>query len=94
MKQSLRITAYTGWLIPFLIAASFMGFWIVDIVVPTLKGGDFNRLYDFYGIRYLDISLCATVIGFTWLSCVVVRLARQVIRIKINCGATVESERH
>lgn len=51
MKHSLRITAYAGWLIPFIVAASFMGFWIVDIVVPTLKGGNFNGLYDFYGIR-------------------------------------------
>ena len=83
MKQSLRITAYTGWLIPFFVAASFMGFWITDIVIPTLKGGNFNELYDFYGIRYLDITLTATVIGFIWMSLVVVRLAQQVI-VKIT----------
>ncbi len=77
MKQNWKIALYTGWLLPFLLAASFMGLWIVDIAVPTLKGRNFNALYDLNNIRYLDISLEATIIGFTWLSYAVIRIAKE-----------------
>lgn len=67
----------SGWLIPFAIAGLFIGRWIIDIVIPTLKGGNFNALYDFHQIRYLDITLLCSVVGFLWLSFVVVKLAKQ-----------------
>ncbi len=89
MKQNWKTAVYTGWLLPFLFAATFMGLWIVDIVVPTLKGGNFNALYDLNKIRYLDISLGATIIGFTWLSYVVIRIAK-----KEYCSSTHDSLPH
>ena len=77
MKHNWKIAVYAGWLLPLLLAVCFMGLWIVDIVVPTLKGGNFNALYEINNIRYLDISLGATIIGFTWLSYVVIRLVKE-----------------
>ncbi len=77
MKHNWKIAVYTGWLLPLFFAAFFIGLWIVDIVVPTLKGGNFNALYDLNNIRYLDISLGATIFGFTWLSYVVIHVAKE-----------------
>lgn len=59
-----------GWLIPCVICALFFGAWLVQIVTPTLKGADFNQLYDLHGIRYLDITLVTFVIAFTWFAAI------------------------
>jgi hypothetical protein len=64
-----------GWLLPFLVCAMFLGAWLLEIVIPTLKGGDFNQLYDSHGIRYLDITLVSFVVGFAWLAYVHVNAA-------------------
>ena len=63
----------TGWLLPFCICAVFFGAWLVEIVIPTLKGANFNELYDLHGIRYLDITLVSFVAGFVWLAFVAVQ---------------------
>ena len=62
------IVIKAGWLIPVAIATAFVSLWIVNIVIPTLKGADFNLLYDFYNIRYLDIALVSVVCTLTWLA--------------------------
>ena len=57
MKKSFQFLLLTGWLIPVGIALIFFGRWIVEIVVPTLKGGNFDQLYDLHQVRYLDTTL-------------------------------------
>jgi hypothetical protein len=49
------------------LALLFFGRWIVDIVVPTLKGVDFDHLYDVHQVRYLDVTLTCIVVAFSWL---------------------------
>ena len=60
MKKQIQFLLLTGWLIPVGVALVFFGRWITEIVVPTLKGGDFNQLYDLHQVRYLDITLACT----------------------------------
>ena len=68
-----RVLLKAGWLLPLGICAFYMAAWLIDIVIPTLKGADFNELYDQHGIRYLDIALVSFVIGFVWLAFVHIR---------------------
>ena len=64
-----------GWLLPFSVCALFLGAWLIEIMIPTLKGADFNQLYDSHGIRYLDVTLVAFVTGFVWLTAMHIRAA-------------------
>src|SRR5688572_21919500 len=77
MKRQLHFFLLTGWLIPFGIALVFFGMWIIDIVIPTLKGGNLDRLYDLHQIRYLDTTLASTVVAFAWVGIAVFRWARR-----------------
>jgi len=73
MEENLRTFLRAGWLLPLAAALAFFSRWIVDIVIPTLKGGNFDALYDLHGVQYLDITLILTIIGFIWMSVVVIR---------------------
>ncbi|PKF56434.1 XRE family transcriptional regulator [Alteromonadales bacterium alter-6D02] len=58
-----------AWLIAFALSSVFFGLWIVDILIPTLKGADFNQQYEQHGnFRYLDFGGASFVIGFVFLS--------------------------
>ena len=77
MKNQLQFLLLTGWLIPVGVALLFFGRWITEIVVPTLKGGNFDQLYDFHGVRYLDTTLASVVIAFVWVTSVVFKWAKR-----------------
>ncbi len=77
MNKQIHILLLTGWLIPAGIALVYLGRWITEIVVPTLKGGNFDQLYDLHGVRYLDTTLGCVVIAFAWLTFAVFRWARR-----------------
>jgi len=77
MKKQIQFFLLTGWLIPVGIALVFFGRWITEIVVPTLKGGNFDQLYDLHGVRYLDTTLAAVMIAFVWVAIAVIRWARR-----------------
>ena len=54
-----------SWLVAFVFAFSFFGLWIVDILIPTLKGADFNTQYQIHGdFRYLDFGGLSLILGF------------------------------
>jgi transcriptional regulator with XRE-family HTH domain len=54
-----------AWLVAFASASVFFGLWIVDILIPTLKGADFNQQYELHGnFRYLDFGGLSFFIGF------------------------------
>jgi transcriptional regulator with XRE-family HTH domain len=54
-----------AWLVAFALASIFFGLWIVDILIPTLKGADFNQQYELHGnFRYLDFGGLSFFIGF------------------------------
>jgi hypothetical protein len=78
MKKQISLLMLTGWLIQAALALVFFGRWIVEIVVPTLKGGSFDALYDLHQVRYLDTTLACTAVAFVWASMALVRLARNV----------------
>jgi hypothetical protein len=77
MNKQIHILLLTGWLIPAGIALVYLGRWITEIVVPTLKGGNFDQLYDLDGVRYLDTTLGCVVIAFAWLTFAVFLWARR-----------------
>jgi hypothetical protein len=77
MKKQIHFFFLTGWLIPVAVALLFFGRWITEIVVPTLKGGNFNQLYDLHRVRYLDTTLACLVVAFLWLTFAVFRWARK-----------------
>ena len=57
-----------AWLIAFAVSSVFFGLWIVDILIPTLKGADFNNQYEIHGnFRYLDFGSISFFIGFLFL---------------------------
>jgi hypothetical protein len=76
VKKQFQFLMLTGWLVPVGVALVYFGRWLTEIVVPTLKGGDFDRLYDLHGVRYLDVTLGCVVIAFAWVSMGVIRWAR------------------
>jgi hypothetical protein len=76
MKKQLHLFLLTGWLIPVALALLFFGRWIIDIVIPTLKGGSFDQLYDLHGIRYLDTTVGCVSLALLWLTFAVFRWAR------------------
>ena len=75
MRKQIQFILLTGWLIPVAVALLYFGRWITEIVVPTLKGGDFDRLYDLHQVRYLDTTLASTVIAFVWVAVSVIHAA-------------------
>jgi hypothetical protein len=77
MKRQMHFFFLAGWLIPAGIALMYFGRWIKDIVIPTLKGGSFNDLYDLHQVRYLDTTLACTLIAFTWLTLAAMQWARR-----------------
>jgi hypothetical protein len=77
MKKQIQFLLFTGWLVPAGIALLFFGRWIMDIVIPTLKGGSFDQLYDLHRIRYLDTTLVCAAVAFLWVTLAVVRWARK-----------------
>jgi hypothetical protein len=77
MKKQIHFFILTGWLIPAGTAIVLMARWIREILVPTLKGGNFEQLYDLHGIRYLDLTLFSATLAFTWMTIAVVRWARK-----------------
>ena len=77
VKKQLQFLFLTGWLIPVGIALIFFGRWIVEIVVPTLKGGNFDQLYDLHQVRYLDTTLGCIVVAFAWAALALCRWARK-----------------
>lgn len=77
MKHSAKLFVLTGWLIPVGIALLYFGRWIREIVIPTLKGGNFNQLYDLHQVRYLDITLACILLTFAWVAVAVFQWARK-----------------
>ena len=58
-----------AWIIAFAFSSIFFGLWIIDILIPTLKGADFNQQYEINGnFRYLDFGGISFFIGFLLLS--------------------------
>ena len=76
MKGQMQFFLLTGWLIPIGVALVFFGRWITEIVIPTLKGGSFDQLYDLHRVRYLDTPLACTALAFAWIAVAVIRCAR------------------
>lgn len=57
-----------AWLVAFAFSSIFFGLWIVDILIPTLKGADFNQQYEIHGnFRYLDFGGISFFLGFLFL---------------------------
>ena len=57
-----------AWLVAFAFSSVFFGLWIVDILIPTLKGADFNQQYEIHGnFRYLDFGGISFFFGFLFL---------------------------
>lgn len=77
MKRNIQLFLLTGWLLPVAIALTFFGRWITEIVIPTLKGGSFDQLYEFHQVRYLNTSLGCTVIAFAWVALVMFKWAKR-----------------
>ena len=77
MKRQLHFFLLTGWLIPIGVALVFFGRWIMEIVIPTLKGGSFDQLYDLHRVRYLNTTLACTLIAFSWVAFGVIRWAKR-----------------
>lgn len=57
-----------GWMLFLSLSIILLGAWVIDIVIPTLKGADFNNQYEIHGnFRYLDFATFSFIIGFIWL---------------------------
>jgi hypothetical protein len=76
MKTRVRFISLTGWLVPVALALIFFARWINEIVVPTLKGGNFNHLYDIYRVSYLHATIWFVCIAFVWVALIAVWLAK------------------
>ena len=58
-----------GWIAAFAVSSVMFGMWIVDILIPTLKGANFDAQYELHGnFRYLDFGGISFAIGFILLS--------------------------
>jgi len=54
-----------AWFVAFACSSVFFGLWIVDILIPTLKGADFNQQYEINGnFGYLDFGGISFFVGF------------------------------
>lgn len=64
-RQTFRFICSYAWLVAFALSSLFFGLWIVDILIPTLKGANFDELYEMHGnFRYLDYGGVSFFIGF------------------------------
>lgn len=77
MNAPIRFFSLTGWLIPTAVAAIYFSRWITEIVIPTLKGGDFDRLYDSYNVSYLHATMWAVLIAFAWVATIALWFAKK-----------------
>src|SRR5262249_36928003 len=68
MRPKIRFVSLTGWLLPAALAGIYFGRWIKEIVVPTLKGGNFEQLYDLHQVSYLHATMWYVGIAFVWLA--------------------------
>lgn len=60
-----RFLCKYAWLLAFAASSICFGLWIVDILIPTLKGADFNQQYEMHGnFRYLDFGGLSFFAGF------------------------------
>ena len=84
MKKLLQFITLTGWLLPTAVAGIYFGWWIKEIVIPTLKGGDFVQLYELHQVRYLDTTQACIIVAFIWVALVVFQLARRNLRGKMG----------
>ena len=82
MKPLLKFTLLTGWLIPAAFALWYFSRWIREIVVPTLKGGSFDQLYDLHRVSYLHVTTWTMLPAFAWATLVVLVVARKFISAK------------
>ena len=58
-----------AWLVAFGAASILFGLWIIDILISTLKGADFDQQYEIHGnFRYLDYGDLSFILGFALLS--------------------------
>lgn len=56
--------ARCSWAIAFLISVVLLGAWVIDILIPTLKGADFNHQYEIHNnFRYLDFAVASFSVG-------------------------------
>ncbi len=77
MKTKMLFVSLTGWLLPTALAGIYFGRWIKEIVVPTLKGGNFEQLYDLHQVSYLHATMWYVGVAFVWLALAVVWLAKK-----------------
>jgi hypothetical protein len=77
MQTPIRFFSLTGWLIPTATAGIYFSRWITEIVIPTLKGGDFDRLYDSYNVAYLHATLWSILIAFGWVAAIALWFAKK-----------------
>jgi hypothetical protein len=77
MQTPIRFFSLTGWLIPTATAGIYFSRWIIEIVIPTLKGGDFDRLYDSYNVPYLHATLWSVLIAFGWIATIALWFAKK-----------------
>ena len=77
MKTQIRFISFTGWLVPIALALVYFARWISEIVVPTLKGGNFNHLYDIHRVSYLHTTIWLVCSAFVWVALVVFWFARK-----------------
>jgi hypothetical protein len=71
MRNKAKFAMLTGWMLPFVALAVLLSRWMIDILIPTLKGGNFDALYDRHNFRYLDTAALCAAIGFVWFAGVV-----------------------
>ncbi len=58
-----------AWLVAFAISSLMFGSWIIDILIPTLKGANFDQQYELHGnFRYLDYCGISFFLGFILLA--------------------------
>ena len=80
-----------AWLVAFALSSVFFGMWIVDILIPTLKGADFNQQYEIHGnFRYLDFGGISFFVGFMGLA---LNIAVEHMGKKKLLAHTLDSER-
>jgi hypothetical protein len=77
MKTRLRFISLTGWLVPGALAMVYFGRWIKEIVVPTLKGGNFDHLYDIHQVSYLHVMQWSMCIAFSWVALIALWFAKK-----------------
>ncbi|MCB4437220.1 helix-turn-helix domain-containing protein [Alteromonas sp. McT4-15] len=64
-NMSLGFIIKYAWLVAFALSSVFFGLWIVDILIPTLKGANFDQQYELHGnFRYLDFGGLSFFAGF------------------------------